>query len=153
MLCLVEYSDQSTTITLVQPMNDLGAGLTINPTNSTQEESSGNRFELLCIFNIMLAKQKLHHLYWGCAQFRAIKIKIGVFVATRFAKFRPNSKTQLRTSVLTPLTPRPMKNTPSIITKTPAALLLKQGERRSETPTPSHQHTQTQGPKTFPASP
>lgn len=41
-----------------------------------------------------------------------------------------------------------MTNTPSIITKTPAALLFTPGGRRGEEP---HQHTQTQGPQNIPS--
>ncbi len=40
-----------------------------------------------------------------------------------------------------------MKNTPSIITKTPAALL----PEAEEPPSPPHQHTQTQGPQNIPS--
>ncbi|ROL41504.1 hypothetical protein DPX16_6902 [Anabarilius grahami] len=50
---------------------------------------------------------------------------------------------------LTPLTSLSMTNTPSIITKTPAALLLIQGGRRGEEPshTSTSAHTNTGAPK------
>lgn len=77
-----------------------------------------------------------------------------LYVDVQSPNLHPKTKLVVKhqSNELTPLTSLSMTNTPSIITKTPAALLLIQGGRRGEEPpTPPHQHTQTQGPQNIPS--
>lgn len=77
-----------------------------------------------------------------------------LYVDVQSPNLHPETKLVVKhkSNELTPLTSLSVTNTPSIITKTPAALLLIQGGRRGEEPpTPPHQHTQTQGPQNIPS--